>query len=468
MKNRLLYFIFSIFMSLLFLFSCADSEMGNVGLASESVGNSGESEGTAEPSTHTTSNDPAQTPAQTETPAEIVTTAKVKEKVPTIRITTVGSAPITSKEDYIKATVSLEDSGQDFENYSAKIRGRGNSTWLYFDKKPYRLKFNTAVDLFGMGESKDYVLLSNAMDMSMLNNYAAFTLGDIFGMEYNCQCEFVNVFINGTYEGLYLLTEQIEVGKNRVDIGGKNSTEVDTSYLVEFGGGVSSDEVYKFNVGAVVVGNKVYQWRDYFFGAVKSPDVVSKAQLNFISNYVNEVNDAIYRKDFERFCQLCDLDSFVSNVLVNEISLASDFDYCFYMYKKAGGKLYLGPIWDFDQGFGISTKNGNTFEGLTVSKYTCWVTALLEMPEFYEAAREKWIEHYDEIHSLPDHLMDKSAEIRKDINRNFLRHDVLGKPYWRQTPEMAEFVTYNEFRNRLVYWLEDRIAWLDGYFKAED
>ena len=136
MKRKFILFAFFI-ISLIFLFSCSGTEQG---------GNT-------------------QNPATTSAPAE----------TPTIRITTEGNAPITSKEDYVKATVSLEDSGQDFENYSGKIRGRGNSTWLYFDKKPYRLKFNTAVDLFGMGENKDYVLLANAMDMSMLNNYAAFT-----------------------------------------------------------------------------------------------------------------------------------------------------------------------------------------------------------------------------------------------------------------------------------------------------
>ena len=450
MKKQFVLF-FCITISLIFLFSCTETEAGDNALVSATA-----------QTTEAYLNE--QVPVQ-------VTTEKVKNQTPTLLINTEGGAPIDSKEKYITAYVSLQKSnGEDFKNYPAQIRGRGNSTWSQFDKKPYRLKFDFGVDLFGMGQNRDYVLLANAMDMSQLNNYAAFTLADMFGMEYNCQCKFVNVIINGRYEGLYLLTEQIEVGKNRVDIGGKNSTEVDTSYLVEFGGNVSSDERFTFKINPVIVGNKVYEWRKGFKAAVKSPDdtVCTARQLEFISDYVNEVNKAIFSKDFERFCELCDLDSFVSNVLVNEVLLANDFDFCFYMYKKKGGKLYLGPVWDFDQACGISIKTGTTFEGIAVSKFPCWITSLLEMPEFYEAAREKWIEFSEEIHSLPNHLLEKSNELRKDINKNFIRHEVLGKPYWKQTPDTVAFRTYNEFRDRLIFWLDNRIMWLDNYFKVTE
>lgn len=473
-------------MCLTFLFSCADSEKGSGALTSETPTTSEPFVTTVKETEVNTEALQTEAPIITESPLETeapvitevppvteppapVTTAKKKVQTPTISISTEGGEPITSRDVYIAATVSLEKSdGEDFKNYPAQIRGRGNSTWNNFEKKPYRLKFDFGVDLFGMGENRDYVLLANAMDMSQLNNYAAFTLADILGMEYNCQCKFVNVIINGQYKGLYLLTEQIEVSNTRVDIGGKESKEVDTSYLVEFGGNVASDkEKFTFKLNPVIAGDKVYEWRSGFIAAVKSPSdtVCTNRQLDFISSYVNEVNAAIYKGDFKRFCELCDLDSFVSNVLVNEVLLANDFDFCFYMYKKKGGKLYLGPVWDFDQACGISIKSGTTFEGIEVSKYISWIEALLEMPEFYEAARNKWIEFSDEIHALPDHLLEKSKEIRKDINKNFILYDI-SETYWKQTEDTKDFVTYNEFRDRLIFWLDNRIIWLDKYFEV--
>ena len=483
MNKRFILFVFCVFLSLTFLFSCADTENGSTDLTSEEVPSTEAHVTTELPATTetpmttaspvTTAFITAEIPITTESPVTTqapvpLTTAKPKLQTPTISINTEGGAPITSRDIYINASVSLQKSDEDFKNYPAQIRGRGNSTWTYFEKKPYRLKFDFPVDLFGMGENRDYVLLANAMDMSQLNNYAAFTLADIFGMEYNCQCKFVNVIINGTYVGLYLLTEQIEVSNSRVDIGGKDSKDVDTSYLVEFGGNVSADEKFIFKINPVITDDgEIYEWRSSFKAAVKSPDdtVCTYKQLEFISDYVNEVNRAIFTKNFKRFCELCDLDSFVSNVLVNEILMANDFDFCFYMYKKKGGKLYLGPVWDFDQACGISIKTGTTFEGIEVSKYISWIEALLEMPEFYEVARDKWIEHYDEIHSLADHLIEKSEELKKDISRNFIRYDI-SKPYWKQTPDTENFVTYNEFRDRLIFWLDNRIIWLDKYFEA--
>ena len=89
------------------------------------------------------------------------------------------------------------------------------------------------------------------------------------------------------------------------------------------------------------------------------------------------------------------------------------------------------------------------------------------MPEFYEAARNKWIEFSDEIHALPDHLLEKSKEIRKDINKNFILYDI-SETYWKQTEDTKDFVTYNEFRDRLIFWLDNRIIWLDGYFKVTE
>ncbi|MBE6696768.1 MAG: hypothetical protein E7587_10010, partial [Ruminococcaceae bacterium] len=134
-------------MSLTFLFSCADAEKEKNNFTSEAVQ-------TAEMPVTTESQVTTVAPVTTEVPVITVphvttqepvplTTAKPKAQTPTILINTEGGEPINSRDFYISATVSLEKSdGEDFKNYPAQIRGRGNSTWNNFEKKPYRLKFD--------------------------------------------------------------------------------------------------------------------------------------------------------------------------------------------------------------------------------------------------------------------------------------------------------------------------------------
>ncbi len=409
-------------------------------------------------------------PENTNLSEEIPTTTTAKKNgktIPDLIIKTESGRPIESKEDYLVASVTLSGAtDMPFELAGAQIRGRGNSTWNQFDKKPYRLKFDEKVDLMGMGAARDYILLSNAMDMTMMHNYAAFTIMSKLSDEFTPECAFVHLHINGQYMGVYLVTERIEQDKERLDIGKGEGGKTDVGYLVEFGGNIENDEKPKFTLSSVTYKGTTYAWRKGFRGVVKSPDetVCTDAQLKYIDNYIEKVNKAIYTKDFKTFSELCDVDSFVCGVLVNELFLNNDFDFSMNMYKKAGGKLYFGPIWDFDQACGISTKSGGTMRGWTVSNYPSWITSLLEIPEFYELVKEKWIENYDLIHSLVGDIYAKAEAMDYDIKLNFRRWDVLGKPYWRMTEEMADLDTYEGFLDRLAWWLDNRIVWIDKEF----
>ena len=382
--------------------------------------------------------------------------------IPILRINTAGSAPIVSREEYLSAAVSMTGKWS-FSGVSATVRGRGNSTWEYFEKKSYRLKFDKRYDLMGMGAAKDFVLNACPMDISLMQNYAALKLAVAIGSDYAPECGFVQLYVNGSYEGFYLLSERIEEDRERVDIGDGKSGAVDVGYLIEFGGNVDWRGKPFFRMQPVEVDGSLYEWRYNFFGVVKSPDeeVCNQAQLNYISNYVNRVNEAILRGDFDTFTSLCDLDSFVDYVLVNQLFLNNDMDFSLYMYKEAGGKLKLGPVWDFDQACGNSIKAGNGYEGWRVNEHISWVSALMEMPKFREHFLNKWIECYPTISAMPADIAAKAKHMEKAIARNYDRWQVIGQPYWRITEEAAAFTTYEQFLSRLTKWFENRIAWID-------
>ncbi len=385
--------------------------------------------------------------------------------IPILRINTAGGAPIVSREEYLGATVSMTGKWA-FSGVSATIRGRGNSTWEEFEKKSYRLKFDKRHDLMGMGAAKDFVLNACPMDISLMQNYAALKLAAAIGSDYATECGFAQLYLNGAYEGLYLVSERIEEDRERLDIGDGKSGATDVGYLVEFGGNVDIAGKPFFRMYPVEVYGEFYAWRNFFFGVIKSPDVevCNQAQLNYISNYINRVNEAILRGHYDTFASLCDVDSFVDYALVNQLFLNNDMDFSLYMYKEAGGKLRLGPVWDFDQACGNSIKAGSGYEGWRVNEHISWVSSLMEMPKFRELFLNKWVECYPMICAMPADIIAKAKHMEKAIARNYERWQVIGQPYWRMTEEAATFTTYDEFLNRLAKWLENRIAWIDKQF----
>ena len=103
------------------------------------------------------------------------------------------------------------------------IRGRGNSTWKYHEKKPYKIRLKTAADLFGMGESNEWALMANSTDPSLLKNRVTSWLGSRSGLSYTPQMIPVDVVMIGSESGRkelgsYLLSEQISVEPSRIAI----------------------------------------------------------------------------------------------------------------------------------------------------------------------------------------------------------------------------------------------------------
>ena len=132
-----------------------------------------------------------------------------------------GGKEITSKrkEDYLDCTIKIESDTAAW-NYEGRgrIRGRGNSTWLWYEKKPYRIKLDEKAEILGLAAEKDWVLLANYRDPTHLMNTFVFEMGAGLGIPYPNHSRYVEVTINGDYKGLYQLTEQVEQGKNRVNI----------------------------------------------------------------------------------------------------------------------------------------------------------------------------------------------------------------------------------------------------------
>ena len=400
--------------------------------------------------------------------------------LPIITVSTESGKDILDRKNYEGCTVNVFDSDYTsiVGNGAAQIRGRGNSTWTQFEKKSFRLKFNEKTDLFGMGAEKDYLLISNCFDMSLMRNYTAYTLAGLFGDEVTTECRFVHLYVNGDYRGLYLLTEHTEVGENRVNIGDGTEGGTDVGFLIEFGGEIDPEGKKIFTLKNVPEYSGDGGWLSGKIAKIKSPDkdVCTDEQRDYIADYVNRVHTAILTYDFETFSELCDVESFLNCFIINEVLYPADWGYNFFMYKPAGGKLFIGPLWDYDQGAGNSQHGGYFYDGRagqtseepkkldgwSAPSTHYWFKALKETPEFFALAREHYIEKYDILHSIPELIYGTYSEITTDIELNFDRWDVLGKPHWRSLPELEAFTTAKEHVDYYVTWLENRMAWLEA------
>ena len=390
---------------------------------------------------------------------------ETKLSLPIIKIDTYNGKDITSKTEYVSSTISISNT---LKNYSLSqttvdVRGRGNSTWQYFDKKAYKLKFTVKTDLFGMGAAKKWVLLANALDESMMRNYLAFSLGKLLELEYTSDCQFVNLYLNGTYKGVYLLCEQVQEGETRVNINSSKTGQVDTGYLLE-GINVNIKVDYKTFMLDTVDGQHLGDPGRFTF-IIKSPELLecTDEQVSYISDYVKKTNEAIFKKDWDSICEYIDVDSFVNMFLLDEILMNQDMGYSFYMYKKQSGKLYMGPLWDFDQACGSSSHGGIGYKGWYAGSEHRWFTALIEIPQFKELVSKRYQQKKNAIHGLLDSIDNMINSHSFDFAMSNYVFNTFGDTNrWRTVYEIAQLKTYKEHVVFLKTWLTNRFIWMEN------
>lgn len=271
---------------------------------------------------------------------------------------------IETKEKYVNCNIVVADTDS-YIDADAKIKLRGNST-LWVDKKAYKIKFNEKQNLLNMGSDKEWALLANYFDATHLRNYYAYMLATALGLEYSVECRFVNVYINGEYNGLYLLTETVKTGEERVNIEQKtNSTEV--PFLLELDMKIIQDNpnyMQTLDDEMFLVDNRKYNGKTYPFGT-KYPDSfkdVDSSQYKYIKDYINNTFKSVRNGNYEDYI---DVESFIDYFLIQELFMNVDLDYSsVYMYKPVGEKLKFGPIWDFD----LSSGNVGYVDGYSYNR----------------------------------------------------------------------------------------------------
>ncbi len=387
--------------------------------------------------------------------------------MPIMVINTDDGKAITSKTEYVDATMSLlgcKDKYQ-IENLSLQIRGRGNNSWTY-PKKSYKLKLSEKTNFFDManGKEKVWVILANQCDRSLLRNQVSFEYGRYMdGLDWEPASTSVEVYLNGEYVGVYLLAEDIKISKNRVAIEDNNPDELDTCYLLELS---------NYSTGTVINA----AGRTYMIHSDLSDDrITSVKQKLFIADYVNSAYDALSSGDRAAFEELVDLDSFIDSYLTEEIvkNLDSQWD-SFYLYKDAGGKLFFGPLWDFDLALGNADDGAETIDQIFVGNGSgsgggsgTWFAVAMLQEWFRQEIHDRWNEIYKDICVMPEYIYSEAEAGLRSYERNFKKWQIFGTVQNRETESIIKLSTYTENYEYLADWLTQRLEWLNSAFNDE-
>jgi spore coat protein CotH len=388
-------------------------------------------------------------------------------ELPILHITTETGWDVESKTEYINATLSLSNASEKYclDNLEMQIRGRGNKTWEY-EKKSYKMKLSEKQSLLGLGEgkSKKWVLLANVCDQSLLRNYASLLLAD--SMPYavwSPDTTSVEVYLNGEYRGVYLLCEEIDANKNKIDVPedltGMGSEDI--GFLVEISGNPKSPQ-FSCN-------DRKYQ----IHNDLSTDTAEANAQKQYISNYIRSAWEAVQEGDEAKIAELIDINSLVNAYLLEETLKNLDCGYdSFYLYRQAGGKLVFGPVWDFDNALGNADEGTQYYYDLYVAynerfQSNPWLYTAMEHQWFRERVLKMWDESKDVRSKLSATVIKVAKEGYNSYCRNFDKWDLFGQQWNRETEQITSLENYTEHYEFLASWIDQRMAWMDEFYHKD-
>ena len=407
--------------------------------------------------------------AQEETAEEEIDPSKVvtvpHATLSAIHIDTETGRDVRSKEEYIKADFRIQfPDGRETSMSDVNIRGRGNQSWDV-PKKSYRLKFPNDIALISSSDydNKDWLLIANHADKSMIRNITAYNLGrELDGIEWSPMSELVDVYLNGKHRGVYVLVERIETAKGRINIDEEGDS---IGFLLEMDNYAEGRMFHDY----FIVGPREYSIHS---------DFTSTDQVRGIMSHVTAAYDAAKNGSYSEIVKYIDLDSAIDMYLISEYMRNWDAGWssCYMYVKEEGGPIFFGPPWDSDLSAG-NTHNAAETNGLYVgnlygmterdSHNHVWYTALMTHDWFRNLVRDRWNEVKYRMADTVDNTCAYVYDNLWSVEHNFDRWDVLDTRINQEPKEVLKLKSCAENVDYMNAWLDERWQWLDSYYNSE-
>lgn len=370
----------------------------------------------------------------------------LSSKVPHIYISVDDNLPVTSKEDYLYADILIDGKGvfEDF-NGRTRIRGRGNDSWN-MPKKPYRLKLDDKIGLLGLLPEKDWILRANYRGESLMLDAVGFRAAALLGMPYTNHAVPVDVSLNGTYLGSYMFTEHKEVKANRINVG-PNGMYLDIDVYMN----KPPNQFYSehFNLPIIIK-------------YPKSANAEIGEVLDYVKTEFHTMEAEVAAADFPNsdYLNYFEALDYVNYMIVYNLTLNREINHpkSTYMHKHEGGKFKMGPVWDFDWGFGYDPNTDTHFNMVNEPLFVAsdmtgkvFFESFLQDPYIQELYKSQWEEF--KINGLPElyAYIEAYAEI---ISESY----DLNYAIWGQGIGSSE-----QAAQQLISWLQNRANYIDAY-----
>ncbi len=366
--------------------------------------------------------------------------------IPTLYIDTFAGRKIT-RNNYITAVYEI-----DGLRGGCEIRGRGNTTWVTRElyKKPYLLKLSEEMPLMGMKSSQKWVLMANTTDKTSLRNrYGRYLAKEIWDRQkWTPNGKFVSLFLNGKYNGIYELTEQIRYEK--LDLPNPDS------FL------------------ALVNGRQNKEWN---FTTEQDVDVSihmkgkTEEEYQAMEKIIQNAEDVLYSDNFKSRNKgwrcVMDEDSFIDWYLINEFLKNTDAAFhesCYFFYDSSQKKLFMGPVWDMDISCGnLNYNECSEPEGFWINQ-SKWYKRLFEDESFVEATAQRYREKRNEIEASFEWIRKEATTLKPNVEINDLLWHNIGHRQWPHAPGWKNRKTYESEVDYMVDFLQKRAEWLDKEF----
>ncbi len=397
--------------------------------------------------------------------------------LPQLRIATKDGASIDSKEVYVDATYVLTNPAAAVPDVAlnGKIRGRGHSTWGQ-PKNPYKVQFSNdasyaaIADVLGMKKQRNWALLADYFDRSLIRNKLALSLGgsSVFtnGLKWTPAGQHVEVWLNDDYVGVYLLTEDIRIDAARLNLKKMGAADVDGGYIVEVDSRLDCYNGTDFSLQLVTALAVPF--------CIDTPDesAITPNQLAYIKNLLSTVEADLYGP---RKLQGINQASYADWYLLQEFVRNNDalFISSDYMWKDAATAadpkdrlLNMGPLWDFDRSIG----NVNYFDnwmssGCWVSKpyLPNWLSRLLDNRDFLALTLARWKQKRPALEAFVNASIDTFARrLGAAQKRNFDRWPIFDVP-------LTNYYVFANHAEEVAFvrrFLNERMAWLDAAYAS--
>ncbi|MDE5774341.1 MAG: CotH kinase family protein [Muribaculaceae bacterium] len=327
--------------------------------------------------------------------------------LPVLYINIDNGAEVVTKEPYLnavywldpKGVTGMEAFGSQESPLKTKIKGRGNYTFTGFDKKPYRLKLDKKAALCGLKSSKHWGLLAHADDnRGFLRNAIGFKASELVGLPWTPKQYPVELVVNGTYRGLYFLTQIIRIDSDRVNItkwGEEDENGVALDKWIEGGTLVELDN-YPEEAQIQIYNNGAPEPLRFTYDKSVDPGFEPDGYINWLKSSLGTVNDLILNGDrnSSALWDLVDIDDLARFIVVQEfMDNYESFHGSCYIYREKGDgeKWHFSPVWDFGSAFQRSHPNHPCFEQSDGNMhYNHWVLELLQFPALKEKIAQYW------------------------------------------------------------------------------